>query len=597
MRAPLLALHGGSGFIALQSFHSSSLGDGSRRSASSLLADAFRTTAAAAALPSASLAGGGGDGGTLPSDEIIGDLARVTPGTSTFGARVFDVAGDAPYPLWALDPSGPTYSALLSVARGAADALAVLHDVSGLPWCWAIVAAGVFVRAACLPVVIYSMRNASRAVDAREDLASVARARMTALARLGRAASASDKLRVMRASTSAAAAALHKVGCYPSRSLLAPLASVPILAAGVLGARHAVLTGDASFETGGALWFLDLTVPDPTYALPLAALGISYLSLEVIFSGGRSGRPTSGGSALLGTRIGTTIQSGLQMALIAGVPLLADLPAGLFLLMATNGLWTIAQVLTLRSPAVFLAVTGREQTKLQALPVNSLGEGGEDEEGGGRTRSGSSSSSGNAAGVGPAPALASTVAPSSGAGVILTAAQSTCDDHASTAVVRPLTAGGLTAESVISVQPDTASPSASNHSDDALLRHLTFIPRIGVPWQSLYVPEGYDLAARRSGGVLLTAGKVSTAAAALPSTATTPALTIRTSSSSSSPPREQTRPKQSQQPFVACIIIGILVLHRSGFNGPSHSDGNCGHTVDGSFTQYEHDVAAGARAS
>lgn len=60
--------------------------------------------------------------------------------------------------------------------------------------------------------------------------------------------------------------------------------------AGVLGARHSVLLGDESFEREGALWFTDLTVSDPTFGLPVLAVGLAYASLEVIFGGEPRGR-------------------------------------------------------------------------------------------------------------------------------------------------------------------------------------------------------------------------------------------------------------------------------------------------------------------
>jgi len=52
----------------------------------------------------------------------------------------------------------------------------------------------------------------------------------------------------------------------------------------MLGARHLVMLGDETFETGGALWFSDLTVADPTYVLPAVALASTYMSLEVCSS-------------------------------------------------------------------------------------------------------------------------------------------------------------------------------------------------------------------------------------------------------------------------------------------------------------------------
>jgi hypothetical protein len=107
-------------------------------------------------------------------------------------------------------------------------------------------------------------------------------------------------------------AALRKQNCYPWRTFVTPLMMTPLFFASVLGARHLVMMGDESFETGvfqsmfprliqpcsavhgvatplrpcvtssgGTLWFQDLTVYDPQFILPAIAATLSYTVLEV----------------------------------------------------------------------------------------------------------------------------------------------------------------------------------------------------------------------------------------------------------------------------------------------------------------------------
>jgi len=40
----------------------------------------------------------------------------------------------------------------------------------------------------------------------------------------------------------------------------------------------------ASMQTGGLLWFADLTIQDPYYALPLMTVATLFATIEVFFS-------------------------------------------------------------------------------------------------------------------------------------------------------------------------------------------------------------------------------------------------------------------------------------------------------------------------
>jgi hypothetical protein len=69
----------------------------------------------------------------------------------------------------------------------------------------------------------------------------------------GPAASSFEKLSLMKIYMGGAHAALRKHHCYPWRTFATPFMMTPLFFASVLGARHLVMMGDETFETGVSL--------------------------------------------------------------------------------------------------------------------------------------------------------------------------------------------------------------------------------------------------------------------------------------------------------------------------------------------------------
>jgi membrane protein insertase Oxa1/YidC/SpoIIIJ len=99
---------------------------------------------------------------------------------------------------------------------------------------------------------------------------------------------------------------------------------------------------------GGLAWFADLSVPDPTYGLPLAAVSLTYASLHMAF---RSRAQLDPFTHTVPWIIDKWIAL-VQLFYIFGFPFIAALPAGVHLYWFASASLGILQMLTLRDARV-----------------------------------------------------------------------------------------------------------------------------------------------------------------------------------------------------------------------------------------------------
>ena len=93
-----------------------------------------------------------------------------------------------------------------------------------------------------------------------------------------------------------------------------------------------------TLQNGGMLWFADLSQKDMTYVLPLAAISLSYLTIEVSLGMGAK------------SRILLILKDFFQSAVICTIPVVTYLPTGIFMYWIPSSLFAIAQTLLLRHP-------------------------------------------------------------------------------------------------------------------------------------------------------------------------------------------------------------------------------------------------------
>ena len=234
-------------------------------------------------------------------------------------------------------------------------ALTGVHDVSGLPW-WATIAlTTASVRLALLPVQIYQSKSIAKlqAIKPQMD-------RLTAEMKEGWAqlkddpdsASGGEKAQKAQMEYNAL---IKKHSVRPFAPILGAVFQVPLWATFFFTMRHLTRPDAAlGMETGGLLWFSDLTATDPYYALPSLCGATFFAMVHVGDAGQAQGQELND-------------QVGMQKKFMKGfavamVPLTAWMSSGVFIYWIANNLAGVSQTLLLRQPAV------RQLTGMPPLP-------------------------------------------------------------------------------------------------------------------------------------------------------------------------------------------------------------------------------------
>ena len=203
------------------------------------------------------------------------------------------------------------------------------HSTSGLPWWGAIAATTVAARALMLPVVAKQMKNTAAMAAARPE--------MLALQQWFKDAQASPGVDV-RSGTQEyqqrLAAVWSKHDCHPVKSMAPLLLQAPLFIGFFSALRSLAEAGVPSLARGGAAWFNDLTIADPTYGLPLLSAGIFLLTVELNAADGMQGQDPA---------TMRKMKNFMRFLAVALVPLTASMPAGVFVYWATSNACSLAQ--------------------------------------------------------------------------------------------------------------------------------------------------------------------------------------------------------------------------------------------------------------
>lgn len=152
--------------------------------------------------------------------------------------------------------------------------LEAIHINTGLPWWASIITATVILRSAMFPLAIRVQANAARFNNIRPETEKLM-AKIKHHNRFGRknlSAMANKKLMDL----------YSEHNCSPLKMMITPFIQVPIFISFFIAIRRMANVPVESMKTGGALWFTDLTAPDPYYILPFLSCASLLATIEVL---------------------------------------------------------------------------------------------------------------------------------------------------------------------------------------------------------------------------------------------------------------------------------------------------------------------------
>lgn len=220
-----------------------------------------------------------------------------------------------------------------NLADQAVSGVQFLHDMSGLHYAGSIFTATMLLRFAILPVAINSQRAASRMAHLQPEL-KLMKDRFEALGTPSQAEQRSfaDQMKAL----------FKKYDVKPISTIAAPLLQAPLFIGMFFGMKKMPDIFTEQMSTGGIMWFTDLTVPDPTYVLPIIC-GVSFLTT---IEAGKDQMIDSN------PQYGPVMVNAFRAMAVVMVPVITTFPAAMLCYWVPNNFFTLVQSVTLRNDFV-----------------------------------------------------------------------------------------------------------------------------------------------------------------------------------------------------------------------------------------------------
>ncbi|KAI8995914.1 60Kd inner membrane protein-domain-containing protein, partial [Gaertneriomyces semiglobifer] len=210
--------------------------------------------------------------------------------------------------------------------------LELVHVTSGLPWWGTIMVTTLAIRVALFPLMVKVQRTATK----MHNISHIAKPLQNDMQRY---TSQGDMAQAQK--TRQKLADLYKSeGVNPFGAILA-FAQIPVFMSFFFGLKAMADLPVPGLSTGGFGWVTDLTLPDSTYILPVAAnLGM----LAVM-----EAQAKSGGAAAMQS---PTMKNVFRGFMVIAIFLTAKFPAAMFMYWVSSNIFTLLQSLLFRQPAV-----------------------------------------------------------------------------------------------------------------------------------------------------------------------------------------------------------------------------------------------------
>ncbi|XP_022190718.2 mitochondrial inner membrane protein OXA1L [Nilaparvata lugens] len=148
-----------------------------------------------------------------------------------------------------------------------------LHITCDLPWWQCIVIGTCLIRLVVFPVAIYAQKNMAALNNVMPQMVSIQN-------KMADARKRGNEVEAMHYARELGTLCREKK-VNPLKNFVMPAIQMPVFISFFLALRGMANLPIDSLHTGGALWFVDLTVPDPLYLLPLATSLTLLATVEV----------------------------------------------------------------------------------------------------------------------------------------------------------------------------------------------------------------------------------------------------------------------------------------------------------------------------
>ncbi|XP_070710398.1 mitochondrial inner membrane protein OXA1L [Pempheris klunzingeri] len=230
--------------------------------------------------------------------------------------------------------------------------LEFIHVDLGLPWWGAIVIGTVLARMAVFPVIVKGQREAAKLNNVLPEMTKLT-------GKMNEAKQSGNKYEFAKA-YSDLSLFQKKHDVNPLRGFLVPLVQAPVFISFFVALRKMAYLPVPSMQTGGLLWFSDLTAADPFYILPIAVTGTMFFILEL---GAESGIDNPNLRAM------KTVFRVMPLVIL---PFTINFPTAVFTYWLTSNCFSLGQVALLKHPYVRkkLNIPERIKHSPSALPQN-----------------------------------------------------------------------------------------------------------------------------------------------------------------------------------------------------------------------------------
>ncbi|PRP78760.1 hypothetical protein PROFUN_00933 [Planoprotostelium fungivorum] len=200
--------------------------------------------------------------------ESLEELYRIMQAQNDKVSKAIDTIPETPASDW-------SDSIIYQPVHWMQDALASIHEYSGMPWYVTIAATTVFLRILISPMMVKSLRASAASSNAATNPAVLAARRKMDVAKqkYRETKSNADRVKFMEAQR-LVMDEMRKVGAAGAmfKALLNPLMQAPLFFTFFVALRNHEFA--PALVHGGALWFENLTLPDPYFILPAMNAGV-----------------------------------------------------------------------------------------------------------------------------------------------------------------------------------------------------------------------------------------------------------------------------------------------------------------------------------